>query len=160
MSAQESYPGMSLHVSIYVSPSHASAFLDACKPCFEAVSREPECTYFELFTDPDDPGHFHWVENWTKDKKWFLKVRIRIPHQSLLVCPHGLLDRGKGFADGYRWCRNKSPRTITSLILKLQSPCSSSRGKSCFTRGCRANGRGKLHILHVYLAAMCKLNVI
>ncbi|KAL8726193.1 MAG: hypothetical protein Q9166_006866 [cf. Caloplaca sp. 2 TL-2023] len=67
---------MSLHVSIYISPVNRNAFLEAFKPCFEAVVAEPECTYFELFNDPDDEGHLAWVENWTEGKKWFLTQQM------------------------------------------------------------------------------------
>ena len=63
---------MSLHVSIYIDPSNRTAFLEAFKPCFEAVRAEKECLFFEIYSDPDDAGHFSWVENWSKGVEWFM----------------------------------------------------------------------------------------
>ncbi|KAI4097704.1 MAG: hypothetical protein LQ339_006683 [Xanthoria mediterranea] len=68
--------GMSLHVSIYIDPSNRTAFLEHFKPCFEAVRAEKECTFFEVFSDPDDEGHLSWVENWSKGKEWFMTEQI------------------------------------------------------------------------------------
>ncbi|KAL9037493.1 MAG: hypothetical protein Q9180_003683 [Flavoplaca navasiana] len=68
--------GMSLHVSIYIDPSNRAAFLEAFKPCFEAVRAEKECLFFEIYSDPEDAGHFSWVENWSKDKEWFMTAQI------------------------------------------------------------------------------------
>lgn len=65
---------MSLHVSVYIDPSNRTAFLEHFKPCFEAVRAEKECTFFEVFSDPDDEGHLSWVENWSKGKEWFMAV--------------------------------------------------------------------------------------
>ena len=65
---------MSLHVSIYIDPSNRTAFLEAFKPCFEAVRAEKECLFFEIYSDPDDAGHFSWVENWSRDVEWFMTV--------------------------------------------------------------------------------------
>lgn len=67
-------PGFSLHVTITIDPSNISAFLAAFRPCYEAVVAEPDCTYFEVFHSLDDPGVFRFVENWSKDPKWFQEV--------------------------------------------------------------------------------------
>ncbi|KAL8981091.1 MAG: hypothetical protein Q9205_004017 [Flavoplaca limonia] len=68
MSANSPSParGMSLHVSIYIDPSNRTAFLEAFKPCFDAVRAEKECLFFEIYSDPDDAGHFSWAQI-TKD---------------------------------------------------------------------------------------------
>ena len=70
---------ISLHVSIHISPSNRSAFLQHFKPCFEAVRKEKECLFFELYSDPDDEGHFSWVENWMGSVEWFMTVRAILP---------------------------------------------------------------------------------
>ena len=66
--------GISLHVSITVAADNADKFLAAFKTCFDHVTAEPDCTFFELYRDADKPGHFQWVENWSKDQDWFFKV--------------------------------------------------------------------------------------
>ncbi len=77
MSAQTpTFHGISLHVSVTVAPENADKFLAAFKPCFDAVTAEPECTFFEVYRDADTPGRFMWVENWSKDKEWFFKVSV------------------------------------------------------------------------------------
>ena len=70
------FNGTSLHVTVTVAPENIDKFLAAFKACFDAVTAEPECTYFEVFQDSDTPGRFKWVENWSKDKEWFFKVRL------------------------------------------------------------------------------------
>lgn len=68
---QESHAfhGISLHVNITVAPENVDKFLAAFKTCFDAVTAEPECTFFEVFHDVDNPGTFRFVENWSKDKE-------------------------------------------------------------------------------------------
>lgn len=66
--------GFSLHVTVRISPADSEAFLAALKPIIEIVTAEPECTYFEVFHDKEEPGLFHWVENWSQTKEWFMQV--------------------------------------------------------------------------------------
>ncbi|KAK4694663.1 hypothetical protein P7C71_g2952, partial [Lecanoromycetidae sp. Uapishka_2] len=75
---QESHAfhGMSLHVDIWVAPENVDKFLQALKPAYDLVTAEPECTFFEVYHAADSPGHFRWVENWSKDKEWFMKHQI------------------------------------------------------------------------------------
>ncbi|KAI4253867.1 MAG: hypothetical protein L6R42_007413 [Xanthoria sp. 1 TBL-2021] len=75
-SSSSSKQGMSLHVSIHIHPSNRAAFLEHFKPCFEAVRAEKECTFFEVFSDPEDEGHLCWVENWSRGRDWFMTVQI------------------------------------------------------------------------------------
>ena len=70
------FRGMSLHVTITVAPENAEKFLENLKPCFDLVAAEPECQYFEVFQSPEQPGRFRFVENWSKDREWFMKVGI------------------------------------------------------------------------------------
>jgi len=71
--SNENY-GFSLHVTVHVSPKDSEAFLAALKPVYELVAAEPECTYFEVFHSKDEPGLFHWIENYTQTKEWFMQV--------------------------------------------------------------------------------------
>lgn len=71
-----SFHGISLHVTITVAPENIDKFLEALRPCYEAVIAEPDCTFFEVFQDPEKPGRFRFVENWTKAKDWFMQHQI------------------------------------------------------------------------------------
>ena len=68
--------GISLHLTITVAPEKSEEFLSHFKPIFDEVTAEPECTYFEVFQDPSQPGTFQIVENWTKDLEWFMTVSV------------------------------------------------------------------------------------
>ena len=61
------FHGISLHVSVTIAPEHIDEFLSHYKACFDAVTAEPECMFFEVFHDAEHPGHFRWVEDWNKD---------------------------------------------------------------------------------------------
>ena len=69
--------GLTLEVTIHLLPSNVETFLTHFRPAFEAVVAEPECTFFELFTDPENPGTLHWVESWTKSKEWLFEVQLK-----------------------------------------------------------------------------------
>ena len=73
-SPSKAFHGISLHVTIVVAPENVEKFLELLKPCFDAVTAEPECMGFEVFHDPEQPGYFRFVEHWTKDKEWLIKV--------------------------------------------------------------------------------------
>ena len=70
------FHGMSLQVDVTVAPENAEKFLQLLKPVFDLVVAEPECLFFEVFHDPDNPGHFRWVEDWSKDRKWFMEQQL------------------------------------------------------------------------------------
>ena len=55
---------ISLQVTIHLNPEDLPKFWTAMKPAYEAVIAEPECTFFELYQEPDSPGTISWVENW------------------------------------------------------------------------------------------------
>lgn len=81
MSAQSSSPashGVSLHVTVTIAAENVEKFLDAFKPVYDVVTAEPECLFFELFQDAEDPGRLKWVEDWSKDKEWFFKVSFSL----------------------------------------------------------------------------------
>ncbi len=65
----------SLHVQVWITPSNVDKFLAEFQRIFDAVTAEPELVYFELFQDPDDSGHFNWVENWNASVEWIASVR-------------------------------------------------------------------------------------
>lgn len=69
-----SLDGFSLHVTITIAPENVKPFLEALKPCFDAVAAEKECTFIEIFQDQERPGVFRYVENWSKPKEWVMEV--------------------------------------------------------------------------------------
>ncbi|TVY84090.1 hypothetical protein LSUE1_G003854 [Lachnellula suecica] len=73
------FPGMSLHVTIFVAPEEVPKFLAFLRTAYEAVIKEPECTFFEVYTNPSVPGQVSWVEGWNKDFKWLMEVMDRLP---------------------------------------------------------------------------------
>ena len=56
--------GISLQVTIWISPENVPKFFEALRPVYEKVIAESECTFFEIYEDPADPGRISWVENW------------------------------------------------------------------------------------------------
>lgn len=84
-------PSVSLHVSITVAPENAQKLLELFQPCYDAVTAQPECVFFEVFQDPDTPGKFRFVENWNASREWIYDV--------------GDFELIHPFLCG-RWCRN------------------------------------------------------
>jgi quinol monooxygenase YgiN len=73
-------PPLFLHVAIQVAPKDVPAFLEALKPCWQACVNEPECLFFDVTQDPENPGSFRFVEAWSKGKEWFIKHQITKPY--------------------------------------------------------------------------------
>lgn len=74
---EKEFHGLSLHVTVFVAPTDVEKFFSYLRPAYEKVAAEPECTFFEVFTSPTEPGAIHWVEGWTKDTKWLLEVQLQ-----------------------------------------------------------------------------------
>ena len=78
--------GISLHLTITVAPEKSEEFLSHFKPIFDVVTAEADCTYFEVFQNPSQPGTFQIVENWSRDLDWFMTVCVS-PSLSLSLLP-------------------------------------------------------------------------
>lgn len=63
-----------LQVKVTVAPKDVDTFLSHFKPCYDKVLAEPECAYFLVGQEPEQPGVFRWTEGWTKDREWFMAV--------------------------------------------------------------------------------------
>jgi hypothetical protein len=63
-----------LQVKVFFDPKGRDTFLEALKPCYEAVLREEECAYFIVGESVDEPGVFRWTEGWRKGVEWFMGV--------------------------------------------------------------------------------------
>jgi len=65
---------ISLHVRITIAPENVPAFLESLKPVYDAVTAEPECTLFQVYQSPEEPGVFKFVEHWNASKEWMVSV--------------------------------------------------------------------------------------
>ncbi|KAF2662622.1 hypothetical protein K491DRAFT_184829 [Lophiostoma macrostomum CBS 122681] len=70
----------SLHVKLYIDPAKVDEFLDALQPAYDAVIAEPECKFFEVYTLPEEPGVFKFVEHWQATKQWLMDVQVNKPY--------------------------------------------------------------------------------
>ncbi|KAI0395425.1 hypothetical protein F5Y17DRAFT_456987 [Xylariaceae sp. FL0594] len=68
--------GLSLHVTVYISPKDIDTFLELFKDVFDKVTAEPECLFFEMYQSPEEPGKISWVENWSVSPEWFLENQV------------------------------------------------------------------------------------
>jgi len=55
---------LSLHATVTIAPENLPKFWEAFKYIFEVVTAEPECTSFEVYENPEEPGEISWVEKW------------------------------------------------------------------------------------------------
>ena len=127
-SFQSQERGFSLHVTITVAPSHIDAFLAAFRPCYDAVTAEPECTYFEIFHSLEEPGMFRIVENWTQSPQWFQEVWYLYFYSVASMPLMQFLLMLLTFSINL-------PRNITSRIWRPQSRCGLGREHSTSSRG-------------------------
>jgi len=63
-----------LQIKVTIDPKDRTTFLEHFKPVYEAVVNEPECAYFFIGENAQEPGVFRWTEGWTKDVNWFMTV--------------------------------------------------------------------------------------
>lgn len=75
--------GISLHVTVHIAPENTDRFLAAFKAIFDVVSAEPECTFFEIYRCPEEPGKFTWVENWYDITRHLPVLQKRTPKRVL-----------------------------------------------------------------------------
>lgn len=64
----------SIHVTITVDPSKASAFLEAFKSVRTLLVATPENLATYMYRNPKVPGEFKLVENWNADQAWVMAV--------------------------------------------------------------------------------------
>lgn len=63
-----------LTVKIYLAPENVESFFSHLQPAFDAVMQEPECRYFVIGEDVQNPGVITWTEGWTESVEWFMTV--------------------------------------------------------------------------------------
>jgi quinol monooxygenase YgiN len=72
MTTTSPLPGISLQVTVTIAPENVSKFLELFQSVYEKVIAEPECTFFEVYHSPENPGVLSWVENWYLLLSFFL----------------------------------------------------------------------------------------
>ncbi|KAL3473228.1 hypothetical protein BJX99DRAFT_201395 [Aspergillus californicus] len=77
MATNTSSPGISLQVSVFIAEENVPKFFEAMLPVYEKVIAEPECTFFEIYQNPQSPGELSWVENWSQSLEWLMGVQVR-----------------------------------------------------------------------------------
>ncbi|OJJ32194.1 hypothetical protein ASPWEDRAFT_53881 [Aspergillus wentii DTO 134E9] len=76
----DSSHGISLQVTIFIKPEDLPKFWESFMPVYNKVIAEPECTFFEVYQSPEEPGTLSWVENWTESTEWLLKNQLTKPY--------------------------------------------------------------------------------
>ncbi|QKX61756.1 uncharacterized protein TRUGW13939_08912 [Talaromyces rugulosus] len=76
MATTSQLPGISLQVTVTIAPENVPKFFELFKPVYEKVIEEPECTFFEVYISPENPGVLSWVENWTQSIEWLFQNQL------------------------------------------------------------------------------------
>lgn len=63
-----------LNVQVFISPERIDEFWALFKPVYDKVVAEPECRYFVVGHDANDPTCLSWTEGWSEDAKWLQEV--------------------------------------------------------------------------------------
>ncbi|ETN46615.1 uncharacterized protein HMPREF1541_00801 [Cyphellophora europaea CBS 101466] len=69
-----------LNVKIFIAPERVEEFYRHFRPAFEAVMAEPQCRYFVVSEDPQNPGTLSWTEGWTEDVQWLMQNQLTKPY--------------------------------------------------------------------------------
>ncbi|XHG02352.1 hypothetical protein AWENTII_005708 [Aspergillus wentii] len=56
----DSSHGISLQVTIFIKPEDLPKFWESFMPVYNKVIAEPECTFFEVYQSPEEPGTLSW----------------------------------------------------------------------------------------------------
>lgn len=51
---------------------------------WDACGNEPECLLFDVYQDPENPGHFRLVEVWNASREWFETQQLTKPYYATL----------------------------------------------------------------------------
>jgi len=63
-----------LQVKVTIDPKDRDTFIKHFKTAYNFAMAEPECAYFFVGENVQEPGAFYWTEGWTKDTQWFMTV--------------------------------------------------------------------------------------
>ncbi|KAL9567441.1 hypothetical protein ACKAV7_008391 [Fusarium commune] len=62
-----------IHIKVHLAALSVELFLAAFKKAFDAACAEPNCTFLEVYRDPENPGEISWVEHWNASKEWLME---------------------------------------------------------------------------------------
>lgn len=66
-----------LSAKVYIPLEKHADFFALFKPAYDAVLAEPECRFFLVTTNPQDPECFRWIEGWSKDPEWVMNEQLK-----------------------------------------------------------------------------------
>ena len=72
--------GVILSVKVYVPVEKQPEFFKFFRPAYDAVIAEPECRFFFVTQNPQEPEAISWVEGWTKGVEWLQEVQLKKPY--------------------------------------------------------------------------------
>ena len=64
-----------LQVKVTIDVKNRDTFIKHFKTAYNLAMAEPECAYFFVGENVQEPGAFYWTEGWTKDFQWFMTVK-------------------------------------------------------------------------------------
>ncbi|KAL4899466.1 hypothetical protein BDW74DRAFT_163477 [Aspergillus multicolor] len=76
-SSDTTIPSISIHITVYIRDEKIPAFLDALRLTFDKVTQEPECTLFQIYQSPQNPGEISWVEHWSASLEYLTNVILK-----------------------------------------------------------------------------------
>ncbi|KAK3693183.1 hypothetical protein B0T22DRAFT_476023 [Podospora appendiculata] len=74
--SSESTKGFTIFVTVSIAPENVDKFLDVIKPVFERITSLPECEFFEIYSTPEEPGTFSWIEDWNATREFLFEEEM------------------------------------------------------------------------------------
>ncbi|KAF7533732.1 hypothetical protein G7054_g6818 [Neopestalotiopsis clavispora] len=71
---------LTVFVTLHIKPELIEDFKAAHRPVWNACAAEPQCLFFDVWEDPENAGHFRFVEVWNESKEWFEKEQLTKPY--------------------------------------------------------------------------------
>lgn len=75
---------LTLIVTFHIKSHLIEDWKAAHRPVWAACAAEPECIYFDVFLNPDNPGEFRLVEVWDASRDWFETKQLTKPYYETL----------------------------------------------------------------------------
>lgn len=111
-------PQIVIHATLYIDPVHMPEYLKELRKVIVEVTKEIECTMFEVLSKPDEPSVVRLVEAWAATMEWLMGVSL----PSARPPTRGLFTLSSSFPHPYF--------TKVSLLYSRPSTQSYSRPKS------------------------------
>ncbi|KIV89211.1 hypothetical protein PV10_08798 [Exophiala mesophila] len=69
--------GIVLSVKVWIPVEKHEDFFHLMRPVYDAVVAEPECRFFVITKNPQEPEAISWFEGWSKDTDWLMNVQLQ-----------------------------------------------------------------------------------